>query len=459
MAIGMKIFIACFIGLTTATQFYAPPSGSPEMLAAQESYFTRASKILVSMQQAYQWQNMGRIQLLKSYKNGLFKEEVHPLLLEEDLIQKVNGAVTMLELDEMEAKKPKTLTIPAVPQNKELEQWMEHNSPKMLEEYKLTDVEDSQFEMASTSAKIAALKFLQIQLYMASNDVQKSYWSTKLMSSMAPPELAQLGLIKTFLSTVSLSLLIQVHDSFTFEAYIENFNDEFQEVLTSQVAEAVSEQTLYSKWQALAGVKMAMMYVDYVEMSAMSQVMQASGQSMQAQFQQTKATSFLETELKTEPVVPSSTTTKTDAETKTEFTGGDPAAAYQQMVTLQYWTSLLKFYNLMVEFQLAGTGSGLAQLKIMSMYILTNGDPGDDDKAIQVEAYGRHIEGIALPQLYVQWGQINVFLQVMEAYLMYTEFTISSAMPAMALNLAGGSDFQAQMQSVRASNVMESMNF
>merc|ERR1711972_765686 len=265
--------------------------------------------------------------------------------------------------------------------------------------------------MASTSAKIAALKFMQVQLYLASSDVQKSYWTTKLMQAMAPPELAMYGVYKTFLSTVALSVMMQIHDVYTLEAYLDNFNDEFSGSVSMDVAEATAEYTLYSSWTALTYIKVAMLYIDYVEMQTTVQAMQAAGQPLMPNLasmsnsNNAAAQSLLELKSETKPV---DTNTETHTESKTQFTSPNPAQAYQSMVTLQYYVSLLKYYNLLVE---------------------------------------------------MQWGQITMFTYVMEGYLMYTTMTISTQMTQLASFMSNGADLMTQMQSVEAANAMESMNF
>ena len=47
----------------------------------------------------------------------------------------------------------------------------------------------------------------------------------------------------------------------------------------------------------------------------------------------------------------------------------------------------------------------------------------------------------------------------MDAYLMYMELTISTQMTSLASFMSTGGDVSTQMESVRAANAMESMNF
>merc|ERR1712137_1508168 len=256
MKLAVLVFALC--GCAMGAQFMAPPAGSMQEIAAQEQYFTKTSKLVLGLQQAYYWQHYGQIEALKSYKAGRFESGGDPVMLEED-------ESSFLQEDENVI--PKVRKIAAIPQNKEMGKYLKENAPHKL-------------EMASTSAKIAALKFMQVQLYLASSDVQKSYWTTKLMQAMAPPELAMYGVYKTFLSTVALSVMMQIHDVYTLEAYLDNFNDEFSGSVSMDVAEATAEYTLYSSWTALTYIKVAMLYIDYVEMQTTVQAMQAAGQPL-----------------------------------------------------------------------------------------------------------------------------------------------------------------------------------
>merc|ERR1712226_1765436 len=246
MKLAVLVFALC--GCAMGAQFMAPPAGSMQEIAAQEQYFTKTSKLVLGLQQAYYWQHYGQIEALKSYKAGRFESGGDPVLQEDENVI------------------PKVRKIAAIPQNKEMGKYLKENAPHMLEQFGLVDADGEKLEMASTSAKIAALKFMQVQLYLASSDVQKSYWTTKLMQAMAPPELAMYGVYKTFLSTVALSVMMQIHDVYTLEAYLDNFNDEFSGSVSMDVAEATAEYTLYSSWTALTYIKVAMLYIDYVEM-------------------------------------------------------------------------------------------------------------------------------------------------------------------------------------------------
>merc|ERR1711988_447633 len=409
MKLAVLVFALC--GCAMGAQFMAPPAGSMQEIAAQEQYFTKTSKLVLGLQQAYYWQHYGQIEALKSYKAGRFESGDDPVMLEED-------KSSFLQEDENVI--PKVRKIPAIPQNKEMGKYLKENAPHMLEQFGLVDADGEKLEMASTSAKIAALKFMQVQLYLASSDVQKSYWTTKLMQAMAPPELAMYGVYKTFL------------------------------------------YTLYSSWTALTYIKVAMLYIDYVEMQTTVQAMQAAGQPLMPNLasmsnsNNAAAQSLLELKSETKPV---DTNTETHTESKTQFTSPNPAQAYQSMVTLQYYVSLLKYYNLLVEMQLASTGTTVASYKLMGLRILTNGDVGDDEMGYKLDKTADTLESVWLPQMYAQWGQITMFTYVMEGYLMYTTMTISTQMTQLASFMSNGADLMTQMQSVEAANAMESMNF
>merc|ERR1712039_891685 len=123
------------------------------------------------------------------------------------------------------------------------------------------------------------------------------------------------------------------------------------------------------------------------------------------------AQSLLELKSETKPV---DANTETHTETNTQFTSPNPAQAYQSMVTLQYYVSLLKYY------------------KLLGLRILTNGDSGDDEMGYKLDKTADTLESVWLPQMYAQWGQITMFTYVMEGYLMYTTMTISTQMTQLA---------------------------
>merc|ERR1712019_208586 len=166
-------------------QFYAPPPGSPQEVAAQNMYFERSSKIIVGLQQAYQWMNYGQIEAYKAYKSGLFRQVAdmaHPMMLEED-------DASLSGLQRSVNKEGKAVRVlPALPENKALAEYMKANEKKLEEQY---SGQEEPLEMLSTMSKIAALKTMQ------------------LMQLMAPPQLAYFSVFKGFLNTVALSVLMQ----------------------------------------------------------------------------------------------------------------------------------------------------------------------------------------------------------------------------------------------------------
>lgn len=157
-------------------------------------------------------------------------------------------------------------------------------------------------------------------------------------------------------------------------------------------------------------------------------------------------------ELKAEPA-------DSTSQSKSQFTGSSSQQQYSTYTSLQFYVSLLKYYNLVMEFQLAHTGSTVASYKLMSLRVLTDGNEANDGVGDQLENHAEVVEGIWLPQMYTQWAQINIFTFIMDAYLMWVEMTISTQNVQLANFMATGGDLQGQMQSVRAANAMESMNF
>jgi len=268
---------------------------------------------------------------------------------------------------------------------------------------------------------------------------------------------------------VSLSLQMQIQDSFTLYTYLDNFNDEMNDGGSERadIAEEVAGYQTYSSWGAIAGIKMAMLLIDYNEAQTTMQGMQA----MQAQAAQTSmgATNMLQTEPPTDQEAPTKEAPaspdqpegaqsllevdlKADSEHKFAPSGGDPLQTY---ATLQYTASLIKVYNLMVEFQLTQVGLTSQTYKIMDFRMQNDGIDSNDSFGDKLGQHADLLDGLFLPQLYSQWGQITIFLNLMDLYLFQTEMSISATAGAGA----GGIDFSTQMRSVQATNLMESMNF
>merc|ERR1712226_1733136 len=72
MKLAVLVFALC--GCAMGAQFMAPPAGSMQEIAAQEQYFTKTSKLVLGLQQAYYWQHYGQIEALKSYKAGRIRD-------------------------------------------------------------------------------------------------------------------------------------------------------------------------------------------------------------------------------------------------------------------------------------------------------------------------------------------------------------------------------------------------
>jgi len=487
------------VDVSSKSKFFAPPSGSLEEITAQEAYFHRTSKIIIGVQQSYTWTQYAQIEALKAMKSGLYKQAMttpaHEIIEAADdddveLIDDDDDDLVLLE----ESKKE----IPAIPRNRQMEEFLDAHGTAIAQALHLDCVGSDKLEDASNQAKIGALKYMQIQLFLGSGDVQKSYWTAKLLGTVAPPELAFYQVVKSFLSTVALSVLFQIHDSFTLEAYLDNFNDNYPtETQQDDFAEATAEYQVYSSWTALAGIKMALLYVDYAEASTVLQAFGTGAAAPQASpadvsaggatdlgFPPAAATgaepvrnaasALYETTLSAgaasdavdgqlsllELKAGAQAETEGKAQAKAGFYGAtDPQYAISQMVSIQYYLSLLKYYNLVAELQLAHTGSTVAGLKLFGLRILTNGDAQDDGTGLKMQTHAQLLEGIWLPQMYGQWAQITLFTYVMDAYLMYYEFLIGTTMQATAANLAQNGAFLAQMRAAEEANTVEGLNF
>jgi len=484
------------VDVTSKSKFFAPQSGSLEEITAQEAYFHRTSKIIIGVQQSYTWTQYAQIEALKAMKSGLYKQAMttpaHEIIagadddLDDIIDDDDDDDLVLLEEDKKE--------IPAIPRNRQMEEFLDAHGTAIAQALHLDGVGSPKLEDASNQAKIGALKYMQIQLFLGSGDVQKSYWTAKLLGTVAPPELAFYQVVKSFLSTVALSVLFQIHDSFTLEAYLDNFNDNYPtETQQDDFAEATAEYQVYSSWTALAGIKMALLYVDYAEASTVLQAFGTSAAAPQpsdvpnmsaaaggfppaaatgAEPVRSAASALYETTLNAGAAsdavdgqlsmleLKSGAEAEGKTQAKASFYGAtDPQYAISQMVSIQYYLSLLKYYNLVAELQLAHTGSTVAGLKLFGLRILTNGDAQDDGSGYKMQKHAQLLEGIWLPQMYGQWAQITLFTYVMDAYLMYYEFLIGTTMQATAANLAQNGAFLAQMRAAEEANTVEGLNF
>jgi hypothetical protein len=359
----------------------------PQILA-QEQLFRKYADVSLGFQVASQFQALGSYEFQKFQKlNGkdeadMEEEEVQvPKSLEEEDSE---SDVSLLEL--------KTEFYPGYGSGLGMTQ---PQSSLSLEE----------LEHAGSFAKMSALKAMQIQFYMAASDVEKSYWANKLISTQLPPQLAMFKLYKSYLNTMALSSAIQFHDSFTFEAYIDDFNDRYGHATgqSSQLTEAMAEYNTYSQWHSLAMMKYQLFMVNMYEKMIVSSLMQ---QMPAQQFQ-----SYLEV----------------DAE---PFFGGQDPSNYMayQMSYLNYYGFFLKYQAISLELGIAQSGVSVAQAKYHAIQ--------DDETSEAMSKYANNLEAVVLPQMLMQWGSVNQMKYSIEYYNLMLSFYAPNIAVAQAADRA-----------------------
>jgi hypothetical protein len=233
-------------------------------------------------------------------------------------------------------------------------------------------------------------------------------------------------LYKQYLTTIALSLAFQLHDSFTLEGHLDNFNDQFGGAKTD-LSEALAELNVYSQWNQLASIKMQLFYLSIYEQSAMGQLQRmAAGNAFQA-------ASFLELdeELKAEPAAP--------------FVGsGDVASMAQQYTFLTQYVSFLRMYIMYSEFHLASTGLMASHAKHQSLVYKYDDKPENDQDGVKLASQSQEMEGKYMPTLYGQWSQLTTMKSYLEFSLMYLDMQ----MPQLAVARAP----------IRADNAIQDLN-
>jgi len=247
--------------------------------------------------------------------------------------------------------------------------------------------DNEDLEAAGTHAKLSALKALQIQFYLAASDVEKSYWTNKILNFLLPPQLTVYKLYKSYLNTMALSIAFQFHDSFTLEAYLDDFNDNLDSNHNSALSEIVAEQTVYTQWYSLAMIKWQLFMINLYEKMSTQQV---APQVQAAQTQAYGAASYLEV----------------DAEPFYGAAGGNGFA--MQYAYMSYYIMMMKYSSLFSEIQLAQTGLMTANSKLQLLK--------DSDSKVAKQAL--YLEGTALPSALVQWSSINHQRFQFEYYLL-----------------------------------------
>jgi hypothetical protein len=387
--------LVCFVLVALSCAEEAQPStvdatftslvGSAESLATQEHFQRRLADLTLGLQVAQGFHAFGAAEYAKHHPDqaAASLEESSVNFDQQAARAKAhNKHYTRLEENE----------------NEDAQDLEELEADEFLE---LKEEEPISLEKQATIGKVQALKSLHLQLYLTSSDVERSYWNAKVFALFLPPQLTSFKLYKTYLNTLALSYAFQFHDSYTFEAIIDDFNDNFNGAGHTARTEALAEQIVYSNWFTLVSIKWQLFMISIYE-----QAMVPSQPSANA-----NANSFLETEEQAEPAQP--------------FTALPSNALLMQYAYMSYYVMMLKYYAVFTELQLAQTGLAASSLKVAIAASDTDDDTANLKKLLPLEAE-------TLPYLYQSWAQTNQMRYMMEYYLLM--FDLQS--PAFAVSQA-----------------------
>jgi len=389
---------------TTETGFTAPVTSLPQLMM-QEPLYRKVADVYLGLQIANAFLQYGQLELQKG-------QGVHAV-----------GGVAGYDAYGAPLVAPVVVPVAAVydsdSDDDESEDFEEQRAADLEEEDDDSDDDDiallelkstaspSQLDLENYSsyAKMSALKSMQIQFYLAGSDVQKTYWINRIISLVLPPQLSMFKLYKTYLNTMSLSIAYQFHDSFTQEAYLDDFNDRWgsQASGKSLLSEALAEQTLYSHWSTLASLKYQMFLINMYEKMFYGQFL-SQFQPQQQATASAAAASLLE------------------VDSSTQFTAAPMMTSF--LPYLQYYQLFLRYSTITMEIQLAQLGSFIASNKVA----IANGQKGPVDSH-QIAT----LEATQLPNLYVQWASLNQ----QKYYIDYYTLMIDFYYPQLAVAEAG----------------------
>jgi len=214
----------------------------------------------------------------------------------------------------------------------------------------------------------------------------------KIVSLVLPPQLSVFKLYKSYLNTMTLSIAYQFHDSFTQEAYLDDFNDRWAVAETSHLSQALASQNVYSHWSTLASLKYQMFLINMYEKMFYGQFLQ----SQQGYNANTAAASLLE------------------VDSSTHFTGAPMMGGMLSMLPyLQYYQMFLRWSTISLEMQLSQTGLYLASNQVA----LAKGEKAN---------LGIHemltLEKTQLASMYMQWASLNQQKYNIDYYTLMIDF-------------------------------------
>jgi len=380
--------------------FFSQTVTSLPQLIAQQELQRRYADVMLGLSQSSQWQAYSAIEGRKyqlSQKTApsaatSFEQDSDVKVVDED-----DDDVSLLEL--------KSTTTPFSPLM----------APFLGDNTNINEFSVADLELKSTTAKLTALKHLQLQLYLVTSDVEKTYWVNKILTPLLPQQLMYFKVYKQFLTTTALSLAYQLHDSFTLEGYLDNFNDQYFVGGKTDLSEANAELNLYVQWHSLASTKMQLFYLSMYEQSMTTRLQaMAAGNA----FQSASSSSFLELDeqLKAEPASP--------------FVGSnDAASTLQRYNFMTQYVSFLRMYIMYSELTLSSAGLNAAHSKQTGLIYKYDSKAENDAESVKLLSQAEELEGKYLPSLYGQWAQLTTMKYYLELSLLYSD----SQMPQLAL--------------------------
>jgi len=280
-------------------------------------------------------------------------------------------------------------------------------------------VRKNNFKNNQLLGKITALKYFFVQLLSTQSDVQMAFYANKAIATVYP-QIAMIKLYKNYMNIFAVSSALQLHDSFTLEAYLEDFNQEYPQTgKSAQMSESVAEFNLYNNWQTLVSMRLYLVYMSMYEGSMTSQTMFT-----------TNTTSFLETEAKVE-----AQPTKQDPQT----------AMYMQYMYMVYFSSMIKYYCLFSEMSIPSYGSMMASAKLTGLTMLTDDTPDNDEQGRKFVSHAEYLDDVVVPSAIVQWSNLVSMRYMIEFYVLMFEMYLPNFAPARVYDRANSAMLNTNM--------------
>jgi len=104
--------------------------------------------------------------------------------------------------------------------------------------------------------------------------VDKAYWNNQLIADALPQQLLVFKLYSSYLNVYALGQSLELHDAFTLEAILSNFNGRYG--YAAEFEGLVAQQTMFQKWMSLVTLKLQLHVLDVYETITTQQLLASS---------------------------------------------------------------------------------------------------------------------------------------------------------------------------------------